>query len=200
LNLKIIFFVALFAITYIIVFSLPDSTANLSLSPEKVNIGEWWRFLSYPFAHLNIVHLVENIAGFAIAGLLAIELKSLFRDFSSTYIISGFFAILPVWAFLHFTALGASSAIFGAYGLISLETKKYNISPLYIIPVFIFVAFAEAFVSYFSNGMSQATVLKTEQALSHISGFIFGILFFSLMIKLRPFLDRKRLHVLRSGG
>ena len=94
---KIIAFIALFSAVYVFVFLLPNHVDRFALTPEKVQNGEFWRFVTYPFTHLATTHLVENIIGLVLVGILAIELKTLFGDFSSVYMLAGFFAVIPIW-------------------------------------------------------------------------------------------------------
>ena len=121
---KIIIFAILLIIIYISVFFIPQSVKKFALIPGKIQ--EAWRFITYSFVHLNVKHLIENIIGLGLIAFIAFELKTAFSDFTSSYLSSGFLSVIPVWLILSFTALGASSAIFGGFGLISQETKKYK--------------------------------------------------------------------------
>jgi membrane associated rhomboid family serine protease len=169
---KIILLMASLAIVYIIIFIIPGSADKLALMPEKIQLRQYWRFVTYPFAHLNARHLIENIVGAALVGIIATELKTDFAVFALVYILSGFLAALPLWFALQFIALGASTAIFGGFGMVSLETKKYNMKSMLIILLFVPFIFARTMMSI-SSPESLAPALK--QDLAHLSGFIFGI-------------------------
>jgi len=187
MNWKILALAVSLVFVYVLVFNIHGSAERFELSPEK--IAEWWRFFTYMFAHLNLAHLMQNIFGIMLAAVIAIELKTLFADFSSVYFGSGIFAVLPLWAIMQFTALGASAAVYGVYGLMSIEVKKY-VNPVYIIPIFIFVIFIE-------SAFTPKKGFAIEQALSHFSGFAFGMFSFAIISGLKQILGRKKISVLR---
>ena len=123
--LPYLIFAGILLVIYVILFILPNQVENYALVPEKIQQGEVWRFGTYQFSHINLSHLLTNLMGLLIITAGIIELKTKFSDFSSIYLLAGFLAILPIWFILQFTALGASTAIYAAFGVIALESKKY---------------------------------------------------------------------------
>ena len=190
MNWKILSFVIALVVVYIAAFNVPNSADRFDLSREK--LSEWWRFLTYQFVHLNLTHLIENIFGVLVAAFIAIELKTIFTDFSSAYLSSGIFAILPIWLVMQFTALGASAAIYGVYGLLSVEAKKY-LNPAYIILLFVAIILLQAVVP----ALIDKGGIAVEQAFAHFSGFVFGILFFIMIGGLRKVHDKNKFTILR---
>jgi len=192
-----IFAIALITV-YIAAFFIPNGVEEFALNPEKSS--EFWRFITYPFVHLDIMHLVENIIGLVLITLIAIELKTAFSDFSSAYLSSGFLSILPVWIIMPFIALGASNAIFGGFGMISQETKKYNINGAAVAAIIGVLIFASSLASLFSYGIgSEQFNIDFKQSLSHLSGLIFGIGFFFLIRKIKPALAKRKRYALREA-
>ena len=127
---KILIFAAVLIIIYIGVFLIPNRVDRLSLVPEKTS--EVWRFITYSFVHLNARHLIENIIGLGLIAFIAKELKTMFGDFSSTYLSAGLLSVIPIWIILSFTTLGASNAIFGGFGAIIQEIKKFSIKCIHL--------------------------------------------------------------------
>jgi hypothetical protein len=118
-----------------------------------------------------------------------VELKTKFSDFSSIYLLAGFLAVLPLWFILQFTALGASVAIYSVFGLIALESKKYEIKPWHILLLMTGVIFAEPILA--------GTSVAMTSSLSHFSGLLFGVFSFMFAKKAHETLDRKKIQCLR---
>jgi len=129
------------------------------------------------------------LVGLMIVTAGIIELKTKFSDFSSIYLLAGFLAVLPLWFILQFTALGASVAIYSIFGLIALESKKYEIKEWHIFALLVFAIFAEAILSGTNTAMLSS--------LSHFSGLLFGVFGFMFAKKAHSTLDRKKVQCLR---
>lgn len=194
---KILAFVVILVLIYVAVFFIPDRVEKFALIPEKID--ESWRFATYSFVHLNLKHLVENIVGLTLIAFIALELKVAFGDFISTYFSSGFLSVIPMWLIFTFTALGASNAIFGGFGLISQETRKYNIKGgvwIFFISALIFM---NGIISLFYYGIKSGQFLfAIQQSLAHFSGLVFGIGIFFLLTKIRPALTKRKRYILRG--
>lgn len=189
-SLPYLLFAAFLAVVYALFFIMPNSIQQFALTPLKVQEGEFWRFLTYPFAHLNMGHLLKNLIGMLIVTGGIIELKTKFSDFSSIYLLAGFLAVLPLWFILQFTALGASVAIYSIFGVIALETKKYEIKEWHVLALIAGIIFIEAFIS------GASTVFLSS--LSHFSGLVFGIFSFMFAKKIHKTLDKKKIQCLRK--
>jgi membrane associated rhomboid family serine protease len=101
---------------------------------------------------------------------------------------------------MSFIALGASNAIFGGFGLISQETKKYNIKAWIIILILTFTIFINPITGFFSYGIgNEKFILDFKQSIAHFSGFVFGIGFFFLLGKIKPILTMRKRYILRGG-
>lgn len=194
---KILIFAAALIIIYISIFFIPNSVDKFALVPEKTY--EVWRFVTYSFTHLNTRHLIENAIGLVLVAFIAFELKTAFSDFSSSYLSSSFLSVIPIWSIMSFTTLGASNAVFGGFGLISRETKKYNIKGWIIVMVLTILIFIQSFTTYFSYGFrSEQFIAAIKQSLAHFSGLMFGVGFFFLLLKVKPILTKRKRYVLRG--
>lgn len=190
----LLIFIAALVLIYAFIFIIPNSVSRFALVPEKIP-RESWRFLTYPFVHLNSDHLIKNLIALSLVALIIAELKTKFADFSLIYLFSGFLAIIPLWLALQFTALGASVAIYGAFGLICFEATKINIKAFYVWLSIVGILLFEAFI-LFASGSSSGFVLT--QTSSHFSGLLFGAAFLLCLNKTKTFVSRKKNFCLRK--
>jgi membrane associated rhomboid family serine protease len=92
-----------------------------SFGPRTTN-GEWWRLLTSLFVHAGPLHLLTDVAGIAIAGVLLERLIGHFA-FATVYLGAGIFAGLATLSAEPMTiAVGSTGAIFGLYGLLLAST------------------------------------------------------------------------------
>ena len=137
--MKILIIAIILGIIFIGMFLVPNHVDKFALIPEKSY--EIWRFGTYSFTHLDLMHLIENIGGLVIVIFIALELKMVLGDFYSTYISSGILSVIPFWLIFPFTALGASNAILGGFGGLFGETKNYHINNAFLFIPLSFVVF-----------------------------------------------------------
>ena len=185
LDWRLLAFGAFLAAVYAAVFMIPHSIDKFALVPQLVKSGEFWRFLTYQFAHVSLLHLAENSIGVLLLAVLLTELKTGLFDFYTAFILAGVFAVIPLWAAMSFVAAGASTAIFGGFGLASFEAKKLGIKSWTII----IVLFGFAATQLFTGAQ--------ESALAHISGLFFGVGMFFALAKAKPVLFAKKRTILR---
>jgi membrane associated rhomboid family serine protease len=185
LDWRLLAFGALLAAVYAFVFLIPHSIDKLALISQVFKNGELWRFLTYQFAHFNLQHLVENSIGVVLLAVLLAELKTGLFDFYSAFFLAGVFAVIPLWAAMSFVAAGASTAIFGGFGLASFEARKLGIKTWAVLAVL----FGFAATQLFTGSM--------ESGLSHISGLVFGAGMFFVIAKVKPILNVKKRTILR---
>jgi rhomboid protease GluP len=95
--------------------SLADLLANFA--PRTTN-GEWWRLLTSTFVHESAIVLLLNMAALAQLGRVLERLVGSWA-FAATFAVSGVFANLYGLSVSEASQLtGASSAVFGLYGLL----------------------------------------------------------------------------------
>lgn len=193
----ILILAALLIIIYISLHFIPDRVEKYSLDPE--NFSEVWRFATYPFVHLDAKHLIENIIGLTIIAFIAFELKTTFSDFTSTYLSSGYLSVIPIILIMTFTALGASNAIFGAFGLISQEVKKFKINTFLVVLGLTALIFMTSITSYFSFGIGKEFMFALKQSIAHFAAFVYGIGFYFLLEWLNPIITKRKKYTLRRA-
>lgn len=191
-NIKypIAFFIAAMIVIYLVIFEMPNHINQFALIPEKLASGEYWRLLTFQFSHLNNSHLLENIAGAGLAAGIATHLKMNSKTFSSTYLSTGMFAVVPIFAAAPFVALGASGAVYGALGAVSMEAKKFGINPLIMLGILAATIFAQAALTGGNIGAPQGLV--------HFSGLAMGAILPKYVESALQKLTKKRSYVLRG--
>jgi len=90
--------------------------SDLFFNRNDINQGQWWKILSGNFTHSNIPHLLLNLSGLWILGILFIDSLS-----SKSFILSSVFLALIVGAGLFFFTpelngyYGFSGVLYGLY-------------------------------------------------------------------------------------
>ncbi len=190
----IIFTIAL-VLVLTVVFYIPGSKEKLSLDKDFFLDGEYWRIFSYPFAHESLEHLLQNVLGLFLAAFIALELNVDFKNYSLTYFSSAILAILPLWLFLSFVALGSSAAVYGLFGYVAKDTSKFEMNFNYIFIATLLVIFGTAIYSVYLGGFWKSSLL---QALAHLSGFLFGITIYYGTHKYEDHLLSRKKYLLRG--
>ncbi|MDR0660990.1 MAG: rhomboid family intramembrane serine protease [Prevotellaceae bacterium] len=79
--------------------------------------GDWWRLFSYQFLHADSFHILGNMTGLFLAGLI-LEPQVGTGRFILVYLASGIIAgLASIGCYETTPSVGASGAIFGLYGL-----------------------------------------------------------------------------------
>jgi membrane associated rhomboid family serine protease len=158
-------------------FLVPNSLALFSFSGKFLFQGEVWRLLTFPFAHVNLNHLIENIVALGITSLLAFELGLRGTNFIYCFLLSSFIvALSDAFLFPSYVIAGASLGIYAVLGQISIQGSNF-IPKFVLIPLLGLSAFIKNLFSGFMPDLLQ-------QSLFHFSGFIIGIgLFYAFRIK-----------------
>ncbi|MGH9255902.1 MAG: rhomboid family intramembrane serine protease [Vicinamibacterales bacterium] len=87
-----------------------------NFGPRTAN-GEWWRLITSLFVHASWLHLLANVVGFVHLGLILERLVGPVA-FAVMYVAVGIFSsLMNLSASPMAVHVGASGAIFGAYGL-----------------------------------------------------------------------------------
>lgn len=195
---RILFLTIALCIIFVFIFFIPAHVENFALIYEKVVSGEIWRFITYQFSHLDLGHLIENLIGILLVGIIAAELKIEINDFSIIYFLAGTFAIIPIWLLMKFTALGASAAIYAVFGIIAFQAKEFEIKTWHVFLFLTLIIFLKSFFQFFNCGFCKDFILVFRQAMSHFSGLIFGFFGFILLRKIKYKFYRKKLFCLRG--
>lgn len=180
---KVMIFVSALALIYISVFYfVPNSLDSFSFVPGKI-LSEPWRLFTYPFVHVNAWHLWENVASIVLIGFLAIELKTDFYDLVVIYLSTSVLAVMPVFIISHFSAAGASAAIYAGFGIIAQDLARYKIMPAIPLTLLTLSIFAQSFMSIFECGFSlcESLIFSLRQGFAHFSGLVLGTLGYRLM-------------------
>ncbi|MDR2602517.1 MAG: rhomboid family intramembrane serine protease [Spirochaetaceae bacterium] len=181
--------IALNVFVYIIQQFVPQIMFKLTITPYFIFKGEVWRFFTYMFAHASLSHLLFNMLALYVFGLqLERYMGSL--EFLLYYMLTGLLA--GIFSFAVYSAcglwlsslLGASGALFAvqlAYAVVFPRSVIYfwGLIPLRApVMVLIFTAL-ELFSSI--TGLNPGV-----SHLTHLTGFLFGWLYFVIRFKVNP--------------
>ncbi|MBI2135212.1 rhomboid family intramembrane serine protease [Candidatus Woesearchaeota archaeon] len=129
-----------------------------------------WTLLTAIFIHSGLVHLLYNLFGLALFGIILENIIGT-RKFLKLFFIAGLvasFASLPFYS----RVLGASGAIFGIMGMLAILRPKMVIW-LYGMPMPMFIALIVwALIDIFGIFFPQNTA-----NISHLAGLAVGIIF-----------------------
>jgi rhomboid protease GluP len=99
--------------------------------------GWYWQLLTAMFVHANLIHIVGNMLFLLIFGLRAEEM---FRpyEYLSIYILAGlagnlltlYLSIYPPLLPLDYVSVGASGAIFGMFGAVTIYIRRALSQPM----------------------------------------------------------------------
>ncbi len=131
--------------------------------------GSWWQLVTSMFVHANIVHVASSMLFLLIFGLRAEEL---FADFEYylTYLTSGLAGNLLslLWP-ISTVSVGASGAIFGLFGSVTMYTRGAAKRSLVGVLLIAFFFFAITF-SAGTNILAHLGGLSTGLALGYWLG------------------------------
>lgn len=90
-----------------------------------VEYGQWWRFVTPIFIHLSFLHILMNIISLYYVG---IQLEKIFGHirFLVIFMLSGIFGNIASFAFSNGASVGASTAIFGLFGVFLMLGETFN--------------------------------------------------------------------------
>jgi membrane associated rhomboid family serine protease len=169
-NRILLFSILICIINVIAFFFVPSIGYTLNLS---ISFSEPWRFFTFQFFHVDMLHLMENLIGMMFMALIAIELGIDFRSFSSVYFLSVFVVILPIIALFPLaTVAGNSTGIYGLLALCLIKARKL-LSAKITVPVLFFFIFASSIVNFFQCGLCFVQFFNGE--VFHFTGFLTGI-------------------------
>ena len=162
----------LVAICLIVVFVLQVAVSGfteLFVLNEGVFEGELWRFVTAMFLHGSVSHLLSNLFALMLFGVI---LESLIgtRRFLLVYLLSGVLAnVFSV--FFYPSSLGASGAIFGIIGCITVLRPTMMIWAFgVVVPMFIasiIYVLVDVFGLFIPDGIGH---------IAHLSGIVVGLL------------------------
>lgn len=128
-----------------------------------------WTLITAVFLHSNLVHLLYNLLGLSLFGIILEDIIGT-KKFLKLFFIAGLvasFASLPFYA----QVLGASGAIFGVIGMLAVLRPK-TVIWLYGMPMpMILALFVWAAIDIFGIFFPQGTA-----NISHLAGLAAGIM------------------------
>ncbi|MBK9249736.1 MAG: rhomboid family intramembrane serine protease [Ignavibacteria bacterium] len=130
--------------------------------------GEWWRLLTSTFIHSGLLHVVANMYGLLIIGMILEPLLGKIK-FLGIYLFIGIIAsCASLWWYDATISVGASGAIFGLYGIfLVLALRK-------AFPPELDKKFASSIVFYIGYSLFMGFRGGIDNA-AHIGGLLSGV-------------------------
>jgi membrane associated rhomboid family serine protease len=169
-NKILLFALLICSINIMLFFLVPSFGYTLNLSQS---LSEPWRFLTFQFFHVDIIHLLENVIGMLFIALIAIELNIDFKSFFMVYFISVFIVILPITVFFPMsTVAGNSTGVYGLFALCLVKARKLIPSKITVPIMFLFI-FSNSIFNYTQCGYCFLQFFSGE--MFHLTGFLAGM-------------------------
>lgn len=168
----------LLIIINLIIFFIPNQVSLFGFSLDGIKSGKFYSVFTFMFSHLNISHLILNLAGILLGLVLYLEYKFKVLEYIFIYFISGLLSVLVMMFFFpNFVFLGASACVYGTFGALSLK-KKFRIPRCFLFGAFLLSIYLPLLVNYLNKTFS---ILIVNQAYLHTCAFFIGALVFIIL-------------------
>lgn len=98
--------------------------------------GYFWQLFTSIFVHVNLIHLVGNMIFLMIFGMGAEVLYGP-RQYLIIYFVSGLFgSLLSLFTGFHSVSAGASGAIFGLFGAVTIYSERLSVRSILVALVY----------------------------------------------------------------
>ena len=149
---------------------LISTFTNIFILDANTVLTRPWTLITAVFLHSNLVHLLYNLLGLALFGIILEDIIGT-KKFLRLFFIAGLAASLASLPF-YGRVLGASGAIFGLIGMLAILRPRMVIW-LYGMPMPMFIALmvwaaADIFGIFFPSGTAN---------IAHLAGLAVGIIF-----------------------
>ncbi len=131
IGVNLLVFLAMIGAGYLL-FGVFDGTEDMRILMlfgakwnDFIDAGEVWRLFTAMFLHIGVLHLLFNLYALYLFGP---QVEGIFghRRFAAIYIVGGLFGSLASYAFVENLSAGASGAIFGLVGALSVYYLRYR--------------------------------------------------------------------------
>lgn len=131
---------------------------------------QFWRVLTFPFIHISLSHLIQNIVAIIVITFLAYEVDLGVKAYlGSFFAASIFIALLTGLIVSHLLIAGLSMGIYSIMGVVAIKGSNF-IPKSILISLFAVSFLIEPLVSSFDMAVIKSTIF-------HLFGFVFGIIF-----------------------
>ena len=131
---------------------------------------QFWRVLTFPFIHISLSHLIQNIVAILVITFLAYEVDLGVREYLGSFFTASIFIALVAGLIVsHMAIAGLSMGIYAILGAVAIKGSNF-IPKAIIIPLFTVSLFIEPLASSFDIAVIKSTIF-------HLLGFIFGMVF-----------------------
>ncbi len=164
----------------------PSITGGFALVSSDV-ASRPWTLVTSIFMHSGLLHLLYNGVGLFLFGLL-LEKKVGMKKFLLVFFASGIFASVAA-ALFYPSSLGASGAVFGVIGALSVLTPL-TVVWVYYLPMPLFVAAAVWAVGDLFGFIMPSNVANA----AHLAGLFAGVLLGFFLRGRKPLFSKRKKH------
>jgi len=179
------------AASAIVFFGFPGYELILAYSTETFFSGEIYRLFTFPFTHIGLTHIVENMLALFVLTILAFEVGLRGIHFIIAFIGASWLVAFGEAPFFPMLLIaGASVGMMAISGFVGAKGSKF-IPRILLLPILLSPLLLKDGLSFLQNG--EYNLLSNASFLFHLSGFIIGAIFFvllSLTKKDKPVLHR----------
>ncbi len=166
-------------LSLIVFFGFPGKELILAFSTKTFFSGEIYRLFTFPFTHIGLPHIVENMLALFVLTILAFEVGLKGTQFVIAFIGASWLVAFGEAPF--FPALliaGASVGIMAISGFVGAKGSKF-IPRILLLPILLSPLLLKDGLSILQNG--EYNLSSNSSLLFHLSGFIIGAIFFLLL-------------------
>lgn len=164
-----LYLVGICFLVFILQVAIGSLTPNLALA-KTLLASKPWTFLTHMFAHGSVSHLLYNMFALALFGFILERIIGS-EKFLILFFASGFAASIAIMIFYN-SALGASGAIFGVLGTLTVLRPKMTVwafgFPMPMALAAAFWAIGDLIGMFVPTGTANA---------AHLAGLAFGLAF-----------------------
>jgi len=170
-------------LSLIVFFRFPGYQKTLAYSAETFFSGEYHRLFTFPFTHIGLTHLVENIVALLVITALAYLLEIRGKHFIATFVGASFAIALGESPFFPMLLIaGASVGIMSISGF--LGAKGSNFIPRWLlIAILVSPLLLKDGLSLLQSKEHNFTA--NVEFLFHFSGFVIGTIFYFLFLLIK---------------
>ena len=146
---------------------------ELGLSRAALEQGEWFRILSFVFSHYGVEHLVTNIVTLILAGAIANEIELSNATFLAIFFGAGILSALLMLPFTSSILVGASTGVYGIFGVIAVKLRDYGASVPKVIGLFTLAIVGSSLIEV-PLGSNQMAIRLS----AHLTALFLGVILF----------------------
>ena len=180
---RIMVYAAIAVVTSVIAYLIPEALASMAFSGELFfGSQELWRLISFPFAHIGTMHLLQNVIAISIITYIGHEIDLRSDIYLGAFLIVSFVTALITGLLLPAMLIaGLSLGIYAIFGSVSVKAANF-IPKKVLLPILAIAILLEPLLSLGDSGSMRSSAF-------HLIGFFGGM---GYTFTIRSFKVRKK--------